>query len=231
MNSTRLPGKVLVDLGGKSALARVVQRLGRSQLIDQVVVATTEAKADDAIVRECRHLGVDTFRGSEIDVLDRYFQTAKRHAAEAIVRITADCPLVDAEVVDETVGLFRDQTADYASNLFPRIYPRGLDTEVFTYTALEHAWQSTSKPYEREHVTPYFYQHPEIFRLVSASGKHDYSHFRWTLDTPEDLDLIAAIYSRLADRDDFGWREVLDVMMLEPELADLNLHVRQENPV
>ncbi len=228
MGSTRLPGKVLMELGGETVLGRVVRRLRQAALVDEIVVATTSSAADDVIVRECEWLDVVAFRGSENDVLDRYYRAASGRGAEAIVRITSDCPLIDPELVNETIRLFRDADGDYASNVFPRTYPRGLDTEVFSAPALERAWREADEPYQREHVTPYFYEHPERFRLLSLRGQTDYSHYRWTLDTAEDLDLLRAIYARLGKREDFSWREAIEVIKREPDLAELNSHVLQK---
>jgi spore coat polysaccharide biosynthesis protein SpsF len=228
MGSTRLPGKVLMDLEGETALARVVGRLRRATQVKQIVVATTNCIADDAIVRECDRLKIPTFRGCENDVLDRYYQAARACAAEAVVRITSDCPVIDPGLVDDTIELFQRQQGDYASNSLPPIYPRGLDVEVFTIAALEQAWRDARKPYEREHVTPYFYEHPELFRLVSLGGQTNYSRYRWTLDTAEDLELLRTIYARFGSRDDFGWCEVVQLMEREPELAELNSHVVQK---
>jgi spore coat polysaccharide biosynthesis protein SpsF len=228
MGSTRLPGKVLMDLGGETALDRVLGRLRRATMIDEIVVASTDSAVDDAVVRECQRLEVPCFRGSEDDVLDRYYQAARMFAAEVVVRITSDCPVIDPDLVDETIGAFQLQCGDYCSNSFPRTYPRGLDTEVFTMKALEQAWRRARRPYEREHVTPYFYEHPELFRLVSHQGQIDYSQHRWTLDTEEDLELLRMIYARFGNKDDFSWREVIELMEREPELAELNSHVIQE---
>src|SRR6266566_5493303 len=228
MGSTRLPGKVLMTVGTEPVLARVVHRLRRAALIDGIIVATSDRPADDAIVRECNRLQVACFRGSENDVLDRYWQAAQWCGAEAIVRITSDCPLIDAELVDETIQAFLSQPADYTSNALERTYPRGLDTEAFTIAALERAWREAREPYEREHVTPYIYEHPELFRLVSVRDERDYSAYRLTLDTHEDLQLIRTIYSRFEGRDDFGWQDVLALMEREPELAQLNARVLQK---
>jgi spore coat polysaccharide biosynthesis protein SpsF len=228
MGSTRLPGKVLTDVGGKTVLARVVTRVRRARLIDEVIVATTSLTSDDPIVRECEYLGVCYFRGSESDVLDRYYQTAKRFRTQAVVRITSDCPLIDPQLADDTIRVFDFHAADYSSNVIPRTYPRGLDTEVFTAAALERAWREAGEPHQREHVTPYFYEHPETFRLASATADADYSRFRWTLDTPEDLELIRTIYSRFENRDDFHWRDVLALLEREPELVELNSQVVQK---
>jgi len=229
MGSSRLPGKVSMDLGGETVLGRVVRRLQRSRHISKIVVATTTVPADEVIVAECDRLEVLCFRGSEHDVLDRYYQAARANAADAVVRITSDCPLIDPELVDETVEVFGDKHADYASNVFPRTYPRGLDTEVFSFDALDRAWREAREAHQREHVTPYLYEHPQIFKLASLSGAADYSRYRWTLDTLEDLELLRTIYSRFHGRDDFSWKEVLRLMEREPELAELNSQVLQKS--
>ena len=228
MGSTRLPGKVLMDLGGETVLSRVARRLGQAGQIDEIVIATTTARRDNAIVEECSRLGVPYFRGSEQDVLDRYHGAAWQAGAGAVVRITSDCPLIEPALVDKTIQLFFDRHADYASNVMPRTYPRGLDTEVFSVTALERAWREADAPHQREHVTPYFYEHPELFRLASQQGDRDYSRYRWTLDTAEDLELIRTIVDRFNDRDDFNWHEVIALMEREPELVRLNAHVIQK---
>jgi spore coat polysaccharide biosynthesis protein SpsF len=228
VGSTRLPGKVLMDLSGDTVLARVLCRLARATQIDEIVVATTTAAADEAIVRESQRLGFPWFCGSEDDVLGRYYQAAQAFDVDVVVRVTSDCPLIDPELVDETVHSFFGQQADYASNALSPTYPRGLGTEVFTREALHRAWDETDQGYEREHVTPYFYEHPQLFRLVSVVGPTDYSHYRWTLDTPADLELIRAIYARMSNRDDFGWRDALALMESEPELAKINSHILQK---
>jgi spore coat polysaccharide biosynthesis protein SpsF len=228
MGSTRLPGKVLKDLGGETVLARVVNRTRRATLLDEVVVATSVLPADDAIVRECERLQVACFRGDEADVLDRYYRAAQRFAADAVVRITADCPLIDPELIDPAIRSCLDQKADYASNSLVRTYPRGLDVEVFTADALTRAWRAAREDYQRAHVTPYFYQNPELFKVVSIAGEVDRSQYRWTLDTAEDLELLHAVYKHFGNRDSIRWNEVLDFMESRPRLADLNSHVRQK---
>ena len=190
MGSMRLPGKVLKDLEGETVLARVVNRLRRSQLINEVLVATTDRPADDVIVKECRSLSVLVSRGDENDVLDRYFRAAQLAKAEVVVRITSDCPLIDPEITDKTIAAFLEHAPDYASNALVRTYPRGLDTEVVSVSALGRAWQGARKRYEREHVTPYIYEHPAEFKLLSVTGDADYSGHRWTVDTPEDLEFV-----------------------------------------
>jgi len=228
MGSTRLPGKILRELDGETVLSRVLGRVRRMCNLNEILVATTDQSRDDAVAESTRQNGVGVFRGNEDDVLDRYWQAAQWCGAEAVVRITSDCPLIDPELVDETIQAFLSQPADYASNTLERTYPRGLDAEVFTVAALEKMWRAARETYEREHVTPYLYEHQELFRLVSVRGQHDQSKHRWTLDTAEDLQLIRAIYAQFGNQDDFGWREVLALMEREPGLAELNSHVIQK---
>jgi len=228
MGSSRLPGKVLLPLGEGTVLANVVRRVQRVRLAHEVLVATSESSRDGAIVEECGRLGVRSFRGSENDVLDRYYRAACSRAAEAVVRVTADCPLIDPELINETVRVFLRESADYGSNVFPRRYPRGLDTEVFTASALERAWNEAREPHQREHVTPYFYEHPEIFRISSAAAEVDHSQYRWTLDTPEDLQLLRAVFENVPNASNCGWKEVLGLMQARPELAALNAAVAQK---
>jgi spore coat polysaccharide biosynthesis protein SpsF len=229
MGSSRLPGKVLKKLEGKTVLARVVARVSRARLLHEAMVATTTAKKDESIVEECGQLKVPIFRGDEQDVLDRYYRAAQEVKAEVLVRITADCPLIDPELIDETIGAQGKTNCDYASNALERTYPRGLDVEVFTFQALERAWREARLPYQREHVTPYLYEHPEQFRISKLRGREDLSHLRWTLDTPEDLACLSAIYERFHGRDDFGWKEVLSLLDREPEIAELNRQVTQKD--
>ena len=228
MGSTRLPGKVLLDLEGETVLARVVNRLRRAQLIDELLVATTDRAADDVIVKECRRLSVSVSRGDQDDVLDRYFRAAQLARTEVVVRITADCPLIDPEITDKTIAAFLAARPDYASNVLVRTYPRGLDTEVISVAALGRAWQEARKPYEREHVTPYIYEHPREFTLLSVAEDADYSGQRWTVDTPEDLEFARAIYARLKNNLMFAWRDVLDLLDREPNLVELNRPVKQK---
>jgi len=231
MGSTRLYGKVLLDLEGRTVLARAVRRVRRAALVDEVVVATTVAPADDPIVEECARLGVACFRGSEQDVLDRYHRAAAAHKADVVVRVTADCPLIDPEVSDAVIYAFLHRRPDYASNVLRRTYPRGLDTEVMTAAALARAARHASESYQRTHVTPYIYQHPESFRLLSVTGIEDLSRHRWTVDSREDLEFVRAVYRRMGDDDAFSWHDVCRLLAEEPTLADLNRHVCQKQLV
>ena len=228
MGSTRLPGKVLMDLGGEPVLCRVVNRLRRSTMFAEVVIATTDSMRDEVLDRFCREHRFSTFRGSEDDVLDRYYQAAVAYEADAVVRVTSDCPLIDPELVDQVIKKFLATNADYASNVLVRTYPRGLDCEVFTASSLERVWRTAIEPHRREHVTPFFYESPTLFRMASVTGEHDHSQYRWTLDTQEDLRLIRAIYSSFGDRDDFSWQEAIALMQRAPELHAMNAHIVQK---
>ena len=229
MGSTRLPGKVLKGIGGRTMLARVVRRARRSQLIDDVVAATTTKPNDRPIVDECKLLGVPSFLGSELDVLDRYYEAAITFSSDAVVRITSDCPLIDREIIDKVIQIFLDKKADYASNTLVSTYPRGLDVEAFTFDALKEAWCEASADFQHVHVTPYIYQHPELFRIHSVTADENWSRYRWTVDTKEDLDLIRAIYEKIDKDDLFSWRDVLDLLKREPNLAEINRHIRQKS--
>lgn len=234
MGSTRLPGKVLRVLGNATVLAHVVRRARRASNIDAVVIATTELPQDDAIVEAGPALGASVFRGSEDDVLSRYYFAAKRAAADAIVRITSDCPLLDADVLQAMVARFLGThrggvPLDYLSNTLTRTYPRGLDVEVFTFAALERAHREASDAAEREHVTPYIYRNPGLFRIEQHKYAVDASRHRWTLDTEDDWRLLQRIFTRLGEqRDDFTTREILALLAQEPGLATINSHVAQK---
>lgn len=228
MGSTRLPGKVLRDLAGKPVLAHVVARCQRATLLDQVVVATTDQPDDDAIVSLCKQHDWSNFRGSQDDVLDRYYQAAQHYKADVVARITSDCPLIDPEVIDQVVQAFQANDCDYASNtLPPRNYPRGLDVEVFSFDTLSNAWQEDKDPAWREHVTPYIYRHPEIFTLHVVTNDIDYSHMRWTVDTPEDLAFVQKIYESFHGHD-FSWRDVLHLLNQHPEWLEINRNIQQK---
>ncbi len=246
MNSTRLPGKVLADLGGRTMLARVVERVRRAGLVDSVVVATSQKPADDPIQEECTRLAVDSFRGDESDVLDRFHRAAEVHRAEGVVRITADCPLADPEVIDRVVRAFLERRPDFASNTLCRTYPRGLDVEVLTAPALAAAWRDAREAYQRVHVTPYVYQHPERFRLLSVTADQDLdnpaagdyerlrglmSDWRWTVDATADLEFVREVYRRLRSAKPFSWRDVCRLIRQHPHLAEINGSVRQKDLV
>jgi len=217
-----------MPLLGEPILSRVVSRASRATRLDEVVVATTAEPADDPIVQLAARQGWPIERGSEHDLLDRYVQAARSHRAQVVVRITSDCPLVDPDVVDLVVGAFQEAGADYASNtLAPRTFPLGLDVEVMTIDSLERAWRDDTDPAWREHATPYLYRHPELFALLRVPNDVDLSAHRWTVDTPEDYELVTRIYGSFG-HDRFTWREALAVVEAHPGWAALNAQVRQK---
>jgi len=229
MGSTRLPGKVLLDLAGEPMLARVVKRSQRATMLQEVMVATTTRPADEAIVELCAEHGWPCFRGSEDDVLDRYYRAAKDHRADVVVRITSDCPLIEPEIVDCIAQEFFEKgPLDYASNtLPPRTFPLGLDVEVMAFDALERAWREDDSHAWREHVTPYIYRHPEKFALRAVVNDKDYSHMRWTVDTVDDLAFVRRIYDYFG-HDAFSWQDVLSTLEEHPEWLEINRHVVQK---
>lgn len=221
MSSTRLPGKVLLDIGGQPMLLHVIHRAKLAGSVDLVAVVTSRREDDDPIERLCNKKGIPCFRGSLDDVLDRYYQAACHFQADAVVRLTADCPLLDPKIIDRVVQTFRQGEFDYVSNALECTYPDGLDAEIFRFTALERAWKEARLKSEREHVTAYIHKHPEVFRLGSVTHEEDLSALRWTVDTPRDLEFVRTVYSFFPNAD-FGMDDILQVMKEHPEIAEIN---------
>lgn len=203
MSSSRLPGKVLAPVLGEPMIGRQVERLRRARRIDELIVATSADPSDDPLAAYCEGLGLSVFRGSLDDVLDRYRAAlALFPQAEAVVRLTADCPLADPELIDRVIAHHHAQGADYTSNtLGVRTYPHGLDAEVIRPAVLALAAERARDPYEREHVTPYVYRRPEAFRLAGVSRETSLAMLRWTVDLPEDLAFVRDVYAQLYPRD------------------------------
>jgi spore coat polysaccharide biosynthesis protein SpsF len=230
MGSTRLPGKVLMNISGKPMLRHVVDRLKYSRLINKVIIAAAN-EGNSAIADFCKDQGLDHCLGSKEDVLDRYYQAAKMHQFEVVVRITADCPLIDPAITDDTISLFLSNRtkASGASNVIKRTFPRGLDTEVICFSALEKAWQEARGARYREHVIPYIYEHPERFKMLSLENKEDLSGLRWTVDEKNDFNFVSEIYKRLyREKSIFYMQDVLAALSHEPELYELNKEVKQK---
>lgn len=232
MGSTRLPGKVLKDLCGKPVLVHVIERVRQMQTVDDIVIATTTLAQDDIIAGLCDTLSVHCFRGSEADVLSRYYLAAREHRADHVVRITSDCPLYDPVIGDLVVGFYHEHEYDIVSNAgaldSKRTCPPGLDTEVFSFRVLEEAFQLAAETYQREHVTPFMYEQAAN-RVYHFNCPEDYSHFRWTLDTGADLCLIESIYGELfRGRHDFYMADIVALMSRQPDLGKINSHISQK---
>lgn len=247
MSSSRLPGKVLLDIAGGTMLARVVTRTSRATSVDQVLVATTIDASDDPIAVYCHSNDIACTRGSLHDVLDRYYQAAFQSNADVVVRITADCPVIDPVLIDDCVDTLLEGSFDFTCNRLPppftRTYPIGLDTEVCTFAALEKAWKEAKETFHREHVMPYLYEGVELsatggglstglsqrrFKIAQLHHDPDFGQMRWTVDTSEDLEFMRQVYSRFDGSDGFSWQDVLHLIQREPDLATINSNVRHK---
>lgn len=233
MGSSRLPGKVLKDIAGKPMLGRVVERTQKAKMIDEVVIATTLDTSDDAVAEFCCSVRIQCFRGSVFDVLDRFYQAARSFTADIVVRLTGDCPLLDPELIDKAIVELESNNLDFAANRLPppwkRTYPVGLDVEVCTFAALERAWKEAEKPFEREHVMPYLYDEKDRFRVSVLEADEDHSDQRWTVDTPEDLELMRKVYGYFKNIKAFSWKDVLDYFKEHPELSRINAGASQKS--
>lgn len=228
MGSTRLPNKVMQQIGGKPMIGLLFDRLARSKKINQIILATSTDKRNNPLCEYIENIGYGVFRGSESDVLERYYQSALMSKADVVIRITGDCPLIDPDQVDFVIEKFQREHLDYCSNADPPTFPDGLDTEVFSFAALEAARNDATRPAEREHVTPYIKKSGK-FRIASVQNSEDYSTERWTVDEPEDFQVVTEIFGHFAPRTDFSWLEVIELWKKEPQLFEKNRHlVRNE---
>ena len=226
MGSKRLPGKVLKRINGKPLIEILLQRLSRAKNIDKILLATGLGVENDSLVDSVKKLGYEVFRGSEDDVLDRYYQAAKLYRPEVVVRITGDCPLIDPNIVDDVIELYKKSKADYASNINPPTYPDGLDTEVFSFRALEITHRDATTNYDREHVTPLLRKNSR-FKAVNLFSDEDYSSERWTVDYPEDLEVIKKILNHFVGDLDFSWKDVMRLKHTNPEFFATNKSIRR----
>lgn len=230
MGSTRLSGKVMKDLLGQTVLAHVIDRVKQSKLVNEIIIATTTEERDNIIEIEALNNGVKCFRGSETDVLSRYYLAAKEHDADVVVRITSDCPLYDPNILDEMICFY--QTYDYsvvtnAGDICNRTFPRGLDTEIFSFDLLKEAFLKAKEGYQREHVTPYIYENKEF--IYYYKNDTNYSYYRWTLDTLEDWELISKIYKNLYHGiHDFYFDDIIKLMKKYPDLHNINKDIEQK---
>lgn len=228
MTSTRLPGKILLDLDGKPMLAQELARLKRSTLLSEIVIATTTNATDDPLVELAAREGVAIFRGDEHDVLGRYHLAARQFRADAVVRVTGDCPLIDATVVDAAISVLQTEECDYASNTIERTYPRGLDVEVFHRDVLDRIARLARSMPAREHVTYFLHrERPELFITRQVRRADDASDLRWTVDTDEDLALMRKLFSELGAAD-IATDELITRLRQRPDLIALNHHIVQK---
>ena len=229
MTSTRLPGKVLLPLAGEPMLTRLVERLRRVQRADGIVIATTTNATDDPIAALCSQLGMPCHRGSDHDVLSRYADAARLHGADTVVRITSDCPLIDPALIDQTIAAYDEGGSDYVSNMLPPTWPYGMAVEVFSAAALAQAHAEATQAAEREHVTPFLYWHPERYRLRNVASPVDLSQHRWTVDTPEDYELVGRLFDHLMPtHPHFTQADVLALLDQHPDWIAINQHIQQK---
>ena len=229
MTSTRLPGKVLLPLAGEPMLTRLVERLRRVQRADGIVIATTTNATDDPIAALCAQLGVPCHRGSEHDVLSRYADAARLHGADVVVRITSDCPLIDPALIDQVIATHEEGSSDYVSNMLPPTWPYGMAVEVFSAAALAQAHAEATQAAEREHVTPFIYWHPERYRLRNVASPVNLSQHRWTVDTPEDYELVSRLFDHLMPtHPHFTQADVLALLDHYPDWIAINQHIQQK---
>jgi spore coat polysaccharide biosynthesis protein SpsF (cytidylyltransferase family) len=224
MGSTRLPGKILKPILGEPMLVRMLERVRRAQKLDETIVATTDMPEDDPTAEVVSKADIKVFRGSERDVLDRYYKAAKEAGAEIVMRLTGDCPLMDPVVIDRVISHFEESKGkiDYTST--PSNYPEGLDTEVFTFSALEEAARKAKLPSEREHVSPYIKNHPERFTCESwQEDEDDYSQMHWSVDTQADFDFVTKIFEQLYPTNpSFNKDDILALLAEHPEFLEIN---------
>lgn len=223
LGSTRLPGKTLMKAGGDTLLGHLVRRVKASGFIKEIVIATTVDDRDGAIAEFAASMRLKCYRGSEDDVLDRFYKASVKYGLQTIVRVTPDCPILDPDVTDHVIRRYLKKRCDYASNCIIPTYPDGLDTEVFSFKTLEKAWRGARLPSEREHVTAYIVKHPELFSIHNVRNPgEDLSWMRWTVDTEEDMDFIREVFRRLGDKGIFHMKDVAGLLKLHPSMMKLN---------
>lgn len=231
LRSTRFPGKILKEVLGRPLFEYQLERLRRVRNADEIVVATTTNNGDQPIVDLCNRLSCSFFRGSENDVLSRYYHAAEKFKADCIVRVNSDCPLIDPDVVDKVVLRYKIDFPkhDYVANILEPSYPIGMHTEVFSFRVLEKAFENGKEGVEREHVTPFIYRNPNLFSLHSVSFDEDLSHHRWTIDFPEDFELLNRILCRLYPQNPmFNMFDVLELLDQNPEWLALNGYIKKQ---
>jgi spore coat polysaccharide biosynthesis protein SpsF len=226
MGSTRLPGKVMMEIVGKPMLWHVINRVKHAKRLDDIVIATTALNEDKQILELASEIRVKSYAGSEDDVLDRYYQAAIIYKADVIVRITADCPLIDPTVIDRAIEFYLDHDFEYVGTGIKPSYPDGLDTEVFSFGVLKRAWKEATLASEREHVTPYIKKNPQVFSIKNLENDKDLSYMRWTVDEECDLEFVREIYNKLYKEGEmFYMEDILNLLKKQPELMNINKNI------
>ncbi|MFH1155867.1 MAG: glycosyltransferase family protein [Pseudomonadota bacterium] len=232
MGSSRLPGKSLKKIGPDYLIEKLIKRLSLSSRVTKIIFAVPDKPMDDPLAQVLSNNKVLFYRGSEDDVLDRYYQAARVFKADTVIRVTGDCPLIDPGIVDGIIGFYleADGAYDYVSNSVTRSYPRGFDCEVFSFSVLEEIWEKADKPHEREHVTPYIYQHPDAFRIYHRVAPESLFRpdYRICVDTLEDLSLVDKIFDHFNGRNDMNAKEIVDLLDSRPDLVGINSHIVQK---
>jgi spore coat polysaccharide biosynthesis protein SpsF len=228
MGSMRLPGKVMREISGKPLIEHIIERLGYSKILSDIVLATTVSRGDDILVKWANNHGVKCFRGSEENVLERFYLAAKKFKADVIVRVTADDPFKDPVIIDQALKLLHDAQLDFVSNNNPPSFPEGLDVEVFTFPALEIAHSKSIDPFEREHVTPYFYRNPTVFLQKNIECSKKYHEYRWTIDVQADFKMAGEVYNALYKEDKiFLMKDILDFFKRNPLVSKININEKR----
>ena len=228
MSSTRLPGKVLKTIAGKPLLWYVRKRCEQSSKANRIIIATTTEKEDDAIEEYCQTNTWDYSRGDLQNVLKRYYNAAKIARADAVIRVTGDCPLIDGKLIDEAITIFAKSSMDYVSNTITRTYPRGFDIEVFSFDALETTYRRATQIEDQEHVTPFIWKNKTgTFKIAQLTTQEDYSHYRITVDTPEDFEAVRVLIEDY-HADDLGYNDIIEILKSHPEISTINSHIEQK---
>ncbi len=228
--STRFPNKVFVDIDGKPLLWHVVNRLKYAKMIDDIIIATTLNSKDDKIVKWCDDSSIKVFRGSEEDVLNRYYCASLAFPSDIIVRVTADDPFKEPKVIDAVIKKLVDEKLDLVTNNFPPSYPEGLDCEAFSFKVLDMMERSTNDSFEREHVTQYIYHNPDKFKIGNVISERQLSFFRWTIDTQEDYEMVKAVYAKRKEKTSkriLLMDEILDILEKNTEIPLINSQVKR----
>jgi len=230
MGSNRLPGKVMLDISGKPMLWHVINRVKHAKNIDNIVVATTNLTEDEQIIQLTDAIGVYHCAGSENDVLDRYYQAALKYGGDVIVRVTADCPLIDPDIIDNAIEFFLTHEYDFIGNTIKPTFPDGLDTWIFSFDALKLAWEQASLASDREHVTTYIINNPNLFKIKNYKNSADLSKMRWTVDEDPDLEFVRKVYKNLYIENDniFKMEDILELIKKKPELSKLNVGIMRD---